>query len=128
LENGTNVAWEGRFGEADLKVEIPPSGRIHVEWTTAQGTRNKVVDSIEQLERSVLFQLMVGKDVPDEAREEVADAVAITLANRLEMPVQARQSQQRPRKKSQSNNQRGRGGGPPRRRGGGGRRGGRRRR
>jgi len=53
LEAATTVAWEGRFGDADLKIEIPPSGRIHAEWRTPAGSRQKVVDSIEQLERSV---------------------------------------------------------------------------
>lgn len=120
MENGTNIAWEGKFGEADLRIEIPSSGRIHAEWTTGQGTRNKVVDSIEQLERSVLFQLMVGQDVPDKAREEVADAVAITLANRLEVPAQ-RPPSQRNRKGKGKGRGGGRGGGQ-RRRGGGGRR------
>jgi hypothetical protein len=86
LTEGSTVAWEGRFGNADLKIEIPPSGRIHAEWKTPAGTRTKVVDSIEQLERSVLFQLMVGTDIGDEVREEVADAVAITLANRTPVP------------------------------------------
>ena len=62
------MAWEGRFGDADLKIEIPPSGRIHAEWRTPAGSRQKVVDSIEQLERSVLFQLMVGANVRDEVR------------------------------------------------------------
>lgn len=115
MEPGTTVAWEGRFGEADLKIEIPPSGRIHAEWKTAAGTRSRVVDTIEQLERSVLFQLMVGTEVGDDKREEVADAVAITLANRKPFPgrepsqQQSRQPKRRPRP------------GQPRRRGGGGR-------
>lgn len=75
------VAWEGRFGDADLKIEIPPSGRIHAEWRTNAGVRNKVVDSIEQLERGVLFQLMIGAQVQDVVRDQVADAVALSLAN-----------------------------------------------
>ncbi|MEO7803615.1 MAG: hypothetical protein ABIS18_04045 [Actinomycetota bacterium] len=82
------VAWQGRFGDADLKIEIPPSGRIHAEWKTSTGVRTKVVDSIEQLERSVLFQLMVGTEISDDIREEVADAVALSLANRQPLPSQ----------------------------------------
>jgi len=84
LEAATTVAWEGRFGDADLKIEIPPSGRIHAEWRTPAGSRQKVVDSIEQLERSVLFQLMVGANVRDEVREEIADAVAQEVAQQAE--------------------------------------------
>lgn len=106
------MAWEGKFGNADLKIEIPASGRIHAEWRTEAGTRNKVVDSIEQLERSVLFQLMVGGDVGDEAREEVADAVALSLANR--QPAPSDDPSERPNQRKR------RTGMPPRRRGGAG--------
>ncbi|HVE76980.1 MAG TPA: hypothetical protein VND22_09505 [Actinomycetota bacterium] len=112
MSTGATVAWEGRFGDADLKIEIPSSGRIHAEWRTPAGTRTKVVDSIEQLERSVLFQLMVGTEVSDEIREEVADAVAISLANRQPFPSADPSQPLRTRKR--------RPGGPPRRRGGGG--------
>lgn len=123
MSNDT-VVWEGRFGEADLKIEIPSSGRIHAEWSTDSGTRNKVVDSIEQLEKGVLFQLMVGQEVDDQKRDEVTDAVAITLANRLPTPTSER---------FQRNNKgkgKGKGKGGQKRRGGskGRRRGGRRRR
>jgi hypothetical protein len=114
LNLSNTVAWEGKVGEADLRIEIPASGRIHAEWRTAAGTRNKVVDSIEQLERSVLFQLMVGTDIGDEVREEVADAVAISLANRTPVPgndpsESVRIQRKRPRQ-----------GAPQRRRGGAG--------
>lgn len=121
METSGTVAWQGRFGEADLKIEIPPSGRIHAEWSTPAGTRQKVVDSIEQLERSVLFQLMVGNEMGDEIREEVADAVAITLANRTPLPTNDSYQRRPTRKKTQQ--KRG-----ARRRGPGGPRHGRRRR
>lgn len=117
MDLGAVVAWQGRFGDADLKIEVPPNGRIHAEWTTQAGTRTKVVDSIEQLERSVLFQLMVGGNVTEEMREEVADAVAITLANRT--PVSSGQQNfqaRRPPRKRPGGPRRGPG---PRRRGGG---------
>lgn len=122
MNTEASVVWQGKFGDADLKIEIPPNGRIHAEWTVDGNARNKVVDSIEQLERSVLFQLMVGKEIPEERRDEVVDAVAITLANRLPVPAQERPRQKRggPAKKRG----RGRPGGRP----GGRRRGGRRRR
>jgi hypothetical protein len=114
LDASTTVAWEGRFGDADLKIEIPPSGRIHAEWRTPAGSRQKVVDSIEQLERSVLFQLMVGANVRDEVREEIADAVALTLANRTPLPSDDPSAPRRPTRKRARTNQ------PPRRRTGGG--------
>jgi hypothetical protein len=114
LDVPTTVAWEGRFGDADLRIEIPSSGRIHAEWRTAAGSRQKVVDSIEQLERSVLFQLMVGSNVKDEVREEIADAVALTLANRTPLPSEDPGAPRRPARKKARTNQ------PPRRRTGGG--------
>ncbi|HEX2052867.1 MAG TPA: hypothetical protein VHJ78_03945 [Actinomycetota bacterium] len=116
----SSVAWEGKVGDADLRIEIPPSGRIHAEWRTAAGTRNKVVDSIEQLERSVLFQLIVGTEGGSKVCEEVADAVALSLANRG--PSVAREQSQAPppRRRRPS--------GPPKRRGGAGGSRGRRRR
>lgn len=111
------VVWEGRFGETDLKIEIPSSGRIHAEWTTDTGPRNKVVDTIEQLEKGVLFQLMVGQEVDEQTRDEITDAVALTLANRLPTPTSERYRQNNNKGKKK------RRGGPHkggRRRGGGG--------
>lgn len=120
MNSTSTVAWEGRFGDADLKIEIPPSGRIHAEWKTPAGTRQKVVDSIEQLERSVLFQLMVGTDVSDTVREEIADAVALTLANRTPLPSDDPSAPRRPQHKRRprpgAGRRRGGGGGRPRRR------------
>ena len=110
----SSVAWEGKVGEADLKIEIPPSGRIHAEWRTPAGTRSKVVDSIEQLERSVLFQLIVGTEGGDKVSEEIADAVALSLANRRPLSSSEQAAQQPPQRR------RPRPGGPPRRRGGAG--------
>lgn len=100
------------MGNADLRIEIPPSGRIHAEWRTPAGARSKVVDSIEQLERSVLFQLIVGTEGGDKICEEVADAVALSLANRR--PSTAPDDSTAPPRR------RPRPGGPPRRRGGAG--------
>ncbi|MEX2587899.1 MAG: hypothetical protein WD602_07910 [Actinomycetota bacterium] len=105
----SSIAWEGRVGNADLKVEIPPSGRIHAEWRTPAGTRSKVVDSIEQLERSVLFQLIIGTDGGEKICEEVSDAVALSLANREPLPARD-SSQSPPRKRSRRPGQRRRGG------------------
>lgn len=119
--NLSPVAWEGRVGDADLRIEIPPSGRIHAEWRTSAGTRNKVVDSIEQLERSVLFQLIVGTEGGSKICEEVADAVALSLANRAPSTARDPSAAPPPRR-------RGRPGQPQRRRGGAGGSRGRRRR
>lgn len=111
---GSSVAWEGKVGDADLKIEVPPSGRIHAEWRTAAGTRTKVVDSIEQLERSVLFQLVIGTDGGDKVCEEVADAVALSLASRAPSGPREPAQSPPPRRRSRP------GGQQQRRRGGAG--------
>ncbi|HEX2149480.1 MAG TPA: hypothetical protein VHI31_04815 [Actinomycetota bacterium] len=117
----SQVAWEGKVGDADLKIEIPPSGRIHAEWRTPAGTRSKVVDSIEQLERSVLFQLIIGQEGGSKVCEEVADAVALSLANRGPSTGRDPAAAPPPRRRARP-------GGPPKRRGGAGGSRGRRRR
>jgi hypothetical protein len=100
LNLASSVAWEGKVGDADLRIEIPPSGRIHAEWKTPAGTRNKVVDSIEQLERSVLFQLIVGTEGGSKVCEEVADAVALSLANRSPSTAREQSPTPPPRRRS----------------------------
>jgi hypothetical protein len=70
--------WEGRIGEIYLRVEVQPSGRIAAQWRGRTGNeRRVVVNTIEELERSVLFQLMLTAP-PDETGipEEIARAVA----------------------------------------------------
>lgn len=72
------VVWDGRIGDAPLRVEVQPSGRIAASWRTRGGNeRRVVVNTVEELERSVLFQLML--TAPAEqvtVPEEIAGAVA----------------------------------------------------
>lgn len=63
------TVWQGRIGEAPLRVDLLPSGRIFATWSVKGNERRAVVDTIQQLEQRVLFQLMLGAG-PDE------DAVA----------------------------------------------------
>lgn len=71
--------WEGMVGDTALRVEVHPSGRIAAQWRGRSGAQRRVVvNTIEELERSVLFQLMLTAP-PEESRpiaDEIADAVA----------------------------------------------------
>jgi hypothetical protein len=71
------TVWEGRVGEASLKVEVQPSGRIAASWRTRGGNdRRVVVNTIEELERSVLFQVMLTAPADDAAKPaEIVRAV-----------------------------------------------------
>jgi len=52
--------WQGRIGEAPLRVDMLPSGRIFASWSIKGNERRAVVETIQQLEQRVLFQLMLG--------------------------------------------------------------------
>lgn len=70
------VIWEGRIGNTPLRVGVPHAGRIIAEWDTPGGSRSKVSDSMEEFERSVLFQLLLGAGTTDDdATQEVVSAV-----------------------------------------------------
>lgn len=68
------TVWRGRIGEAPLRVDMLPSGRIAATWTIRGNERRAVVDTIQQLEQRVLFQLMLGAGPQQDtvAREVVA--------------------------------------------------------
>ena len=57
---GGKTVWQGRIGDVPLRVDMLPSGRIFASWSTRGNDRRAVVDTIQQLEQRVLFQLMLG--------------------------------------------------------------------
>jgi len=59
-EQQGKTVWQGRFGDVPLRVDILPSGRIFATWSMRGNERRVVVDTIQQLEQRVLFQLMLG--------------------------------------------------------------------
>lgn len=60
LEPSSRSVWEGKLGETHLRVSVHPSGRIEAQWRAKAGNdRRVVVNTIDELERSVLFQLML---------------------------------------------------------------------
>lgn len=102
------TVWDGRIGPTSLRVGVLPSGRIEASWRGKSGAdRRVVVNTIEELERSVLFQLMIAAK-PEEAgyAGDIAQKVAQAKVG-LPDPTDA------PRTKSKKKKRRG---GPPRRR------------
>ncbi len=68
--------WQGRIGEAPLRVDMLPSGRIFATWSVRGNERRAVVDTVQQLEQRVLFQLMLGAGPGQDAvAHQVVEAV-----------------------------------------------------
>lgn len=70
--------WEGRIGDTFLRVGVHASGRIEAQWRAKAGNeRRVVVNTIDELERSVLFQLLLAAP-PDQQglAGDIAQAVA----------------------------------------------------
>ena len=61
------MVWQGRFGDAPLRVDLLPSGRIFATWSIRGNERRAVVDTVQQLEQRVLFQLMLGAGPSEDA-------------------------------------------------------------
>jgi len=75
-QQGGRTVWQGRIGDAPLRVDMLPSGRIFAAWTIRGNERRAVVDTIQQLEQRVLFQLMLGAGPgQDVVAREVVSAV-----------------------------------------------------
>jgi hypothetical protein len=90
------TVWQGRIGDAPLRVDMLPSGRIAATWNIKGNERRAVVDTIEQLESRVLFQLMLGAGPKEDlTAKEVARAISEAQVD-LPDPTQA---PPRPRKK-----------------------------
>lgn len=91
-----DLIWEGKIGDTPLRVGVPHAGRIIAEWDAPEGSRHKISDSIEEFERSVLFQLLLRAGVTQEgATDEVLAAIAVAQAER---PTRVPESAQRRRK------------------------------
>lgn len=79
------VVWEGRVGDTHLKVEVQMSGRIASSWRTRGGNdRRVVVNTIEELERSVLFQIML--TAPPEDTSKPAEITAAVSDAKVGLP------------------------------------------
>ena len=100
------TVWQGRIGEAPLRVDLLPSGRIFATWSVKGNERRAVVDTIQQLEQRVLFQLMLGAGPgEDSVARQVVSSVEEGKEG-LPDPTQAPQTVKRKKKNTRR--------GPPR--------------
>jgi hypothetical protein len=99
MQEEARPVWDGRVGDTTLRVEVQSNGRIVALWRArAGGDRRVVVNTVEELERSVLFQLMITAppdqaDIPaqikqavDQARVGLPDPATIPRAPRRKRP------------------------------------------
>jgi len=99
MQEEARPVWDGKIGDTSLKIEVQSTGRIVAQWRAkGGGDRRVVVNSVEELERSVLFQLMItapseqagipkeiGQAI-DEARVGMPDPASIPRAPRKKRP------------------------------------------
>ena len=105
--------WQGKVGNIPLRVGVPHAGRIIAEWDTPQGSRQKVAESMEEFERSVLLQLLLSSGHSDaSATQEVVQAVQKAQAERPRPAVTAPEKRRKTPKARQHRRSRR----PPRRR------------
>ena len=110
----SDVIWEGKIGSTNLRVGVPHAESIIAEWDTPRGPRHKVSDSLEEFERSVLFQILLSS--PD-AGENATDAVLAAVQKaQAERPKRTPDSSMPRRRKNPKARQHRRSRTPPRRR------------
>ncbi|MFN2545450.1 MAG: hypothetical protein ABR600_12910 [Actinomycetota bacterium] len=96
MEEARSV-WEGRVGDTQLVVQVQPSGRIAAQWRGKSGNeRRVVVNTIDEFERSVLFQLML--TAPKDQAGLPAEIVQAVQQARVGLPDPT-QAPRAPRKK-----------------------------
>jgi hypothetical protein len=107
------IVWQGRVGSIPLRVGVPHAGRIIAEWDSPQGTRQKVAESMEEFERSVLLQVLLsGGERDSSATADVVAAVAKAQAERPRpAPVHTEKRRKNPKVRQHRRSR-----GPPRRR------------
>jgi hypothetical protein len=83
-----DIVWQGMVGSIPLRVGVPHAGRIIAEWDSPQGSRQKVAESMEEFERTVLLQLLLSAGETDaSATRDVVAAVEKAQAERPRPPV-----------------------------------------
>jgi hypothetical protein len=101
-QQGGKTVWQGRFGDVPLRVDMLPSGRIFASWTIRGNERRAVVETIQQLEQRVLFQLMLGAGPQqDSVAREVVEAVQegqVGLPDPTQAPAQVKRKKRNVRR------------------------------
>jgi hypothetical protein len=107
------IVWQGMVGTIPLRVGVPHAGRIVAEWESPQGSRQKVAETMEEFERTVLLQLLLSAGESDaSATREVVAAVEKAQAERPRPTVTAPEKRRKTPKARQHRRSRR----PPRRR------------
>ncbi|MGH2683731.1 MAG: hypothetical protein ACRDIX_10905 [Actinomycetota bacterium] len=86
-----------------MRVDVLPSGRIAATWRIGGSERRSVVETIEQFERTVLFQLMIS--APPEDDSVASEVIAAVEKARVDLPdpatlPRARRSRSRPQRRN----------------------------
>ena len=90
------LVWQGKVGSIPLRVGVSHSERIISEWDTPQGPRQKVAESLEEFERSVLLQILLSSGEKDvSATKEITAAVAKAQSERPRPAPQAPEKRRR---------------------------------
>lgn len=97
IEEQGELVWEGQIGVVRLRVDILPSGRLTARWRSPGGERRVVVDTEQELERRVLFGLMVGGGDDAEAVNALMGRVAEAKADRPDPTNAPRRKKKRTR-------------------------------
>ncbi len=79
-----HMVWQGSIGKVPLRVEILPSGRIGSAWKVGGSDRRAVVDTVEEFERTVLFQLMLS--APPDQDKVATEVLTAVLGGKKGMP------------------------------------------
>jgi hypothetical protein len=90
------IVWQGKVGDIPLRVGVPHAGRIIAEWDSPQGPRQKVAESMEEFERTVLLQLLLRAGQSDVSA--TADVVAAIEKAQAERPRPAPSAPEKRRK------------------------------
>jgi hypothetical protein len=91
------TVWQGRIGDVPLRVDMLPSGRIASSWAIRGNERRAVVDTIQQLEQRVLFQLLLGAGPG--ADSVAKDVIAAVERGQEGLPDPTKAPASRPRRK-----------------------------
>ena len=83
-EPQARAVWQGAIGKVSLRVEVLPSGRIGATWKVGSSDRRTVVDTVEQFERQVLFQLML--NAPPDQDKVAAEVLAAVMEGKQGLP------------------------------------------
>jgi hypothetical protein len=79
----SEIVWQGKVGDIPLRVGVPHAERIIAEWDSPAGSRQKIAESLEEFERTVLLQLLLSSGQRDaSATEDVVAAVRKAQAER----------------------------------------------